>query len=155
MGQEIEIKNGIVPLLTKSLPPHELDKHRANVCVVMETMVRKHDKFGWDQMNAGMRQMIREDWLAALSDYPVGEVRGACRLHTQEAPNKVPNEGHIKAIIVRERGKALAAAPRLATASKPLNKPTAEERKRSADYAARAGFSGPKRFTDTPKENTQ
>ena len=24
-------------------------------------------------------------------------------MHTQEAPNKVPNEGHIKAIIVRER----------------------------------------------------
>lgn len=92
-----------VPSLTKSLPPHELDKHRAAVCLVMEVMVRKHDKFGWDQMNAGMRQMIREDWLAALSDYPVQEVREACRMHTQEAPNKVPNEGHIKAIIVRER----------------------------------------------------
>ena len=78
----------------------------------MEVMVRKHDKFGWDQMNAGMRQMIREDWLACLSDYPVAEVRTACRLHTQEAPSKVPNEGHIKAIILRERAKVVAAAPK-------------------------------------------
>ena len=97
------------PLLTKSLPPQELDRHRADVCVVMESMVRKHDKFGWDQMNAGMRQMIREDWLAALSDYGVGELRTACRTHTQEMPNKVPNEGHIKAIILRHRSKAVAA----------------------------------------------
>lgn len=75
-------------------------------------MVRKHDKFGWDQMNSGMRQMIREDWLAALSPYPVDECRAACRIHTQEAPNKVPNEGHIKAIILRERAKAVAAQPK-------------------------------------------
>jgi len=92
----------------KSLPQHELDKHRANVCVVMEVLVRKHDKFGWDQMNAGMRQMIREDWLAALAEYPVDEVRSACRQHTQDAPNRVPNEGHIKAIILKVR-----AGPRL------------------------------------------
>lgn len=78
----------------------------------MEVMVRKHDKFGWDQMNAGMRQMIREDWLSALSDYPVDEVRNACRMHTQEMPNKVPNEGHIKAILLRERRHAVAAQPK-------------------------------------------
>jgi len=99
-------------LLTKSLPQHELDKHRANVCLVMEVMVRKHDKFGWDQMNAGMRQMIREDWLHALADYPVDEVRTACRIHTQEQPGKVPNEGHIKAIILRQRAKVVAALPK-------------------------------------------
>ena len=69
----------------------------------METLVRKHDKFGWDQMNIGMRQMIREDWLAALAEYSVEEVRAACRQHTIDAPNKVPNEGHIKAIIVKGR----------------------------------------------------
>jgi|TARA_R110000850_G_scaffold20074_1_gene60018 hypothetical protein len=74
----------------------------------MEVMVRKHDKFGWDRMSGDMRQMIREDWLLALSPYPVDECRNACRIHTQEAPNKVPNEGHIKAIILREREKLVA-----------------------------------------------
>jgi hypothetical protein len=107
-----EQTSAIKPLLTKSLPPQELDKHRADVCLVLEIMVRKHDKFGWDQMNAGMRQMIREDWLLALSPYPVDECRAACRIHTQDQPNKVPNEGHIKAIILRERAKAVAAQPK-------------------------------------------
>tara|TARA_R110000744_G_scaffold289502_3_gene400406 strand:- start:5466 stop:5804 length:339 start_codon:yes stop_codon:yes gene_type:complete len=78
----------------------------------MEAMVRKHDKFGWDRMNGGMRQMIREDWLFALSPYPVDECRHACRMHTQEAKNTVPNEGHIKAIILRERQKLVASQPK-------------------------------------------
>jgi len=130
-------------LLTKSLPPQELDKHRADVCLVMEVMVRKHDKFGWDQMNAGMRQMIREDWLAVLSDYPVDEVRGACRLHTQEQPNKVPNEGHIKAIIVRERGKVLAAMPKARPVEVERVEPSAEEKARIAAMVSE--FAGSKR----------
>lgn len=126
-------------MLTKSLPPHALDKHRADVCLVMEVMVRKHDKFGWDQMNAGMRQMIREDWLAVLSDYPVDEVRGACRLHTQEQPNKVPNEGHIKAIIVRERGKVLAAMPKAQPVEVERVEPSADEKARVAAMVAELG----------------
>jgi hypothetical protein len=69
----------------------------------MEAMVRKHDKFGWDRMNPGMRQIIREDWLAALADYPIEEVRAACRQHTTDTPDKVPNEGHIRAQIIKAR----------------------------------------------------
>lgn len=148
MGQEIQIRKEIAPLLTKSLPPHELDKHRADVCLVMEVMVRKHDKFGWDQMNAGMRKMIREDWLAVLSDYPVDEVRAACRLHTQEAPNKVPNEGYIKAIIVRERAKLIAARPKPVAVEPVRREPTAEEKARVAQMMREAGFA-PKRFGRT------
>ena len=145
--------NGIKPLLTKSLPQQELDKHRADVCVVMETMVRKHDKFGWDQMNAGMRQMIREDWLDALADYPVSEVRGACRLHTLEAPNKVPNEGHIKAVILRERAKAVASQP------KPIDPPAAakatrEQRAKGDDILAAAGFATQRANPQTQGEQT-
>lgn len=110
--QVARLPNGLMPLLTKSLQPHDLDNHRAAVCLIMETMVRKHDKFGWDQMNAGMRKMIREDWLAALADYPVGEVRTACRKHTQELPNKVPNEGHILSQIINARRVFLASQPK-------------------------------------------
>jgi len=128
-------------LLTKSLPPQELDKHRADVCLVMEVMVRKHDKFGWDQMNAGMRQMIREDWLACLADYPVDEVRTACRLHTQEMPSKVPNEGHIKVIILRERSKVIAATPKPAPVDQVREEPTAAEKARVAAMVAELGAS--------------
>ena len=143
MTHAIENKsNGIAPLLTKSLPQHELDKHRADVCLVMEVMVRKHDKFGWDRMNSGMRQMIREDWLAALSDYPVKEMREACRLHTLETPNTVPNEGHIKAIILRERARVIAAQPKPAPVEQPRQRGSKEEANR---ILAEAGFA-PKRM---------
>lgn len=135
---------GIKPLLTKSLPPHELDKHRANVCVVMEMMVRKYDKFGWDQMNAGMRQMIREDWLAALADYPVEEVRAACRQHTADMPNKVPNEGHIKAQILRARRDLLASLPKPVEPRVERRAPNAEQKAEAdalvAQFAKRRGM---------------
>lgn len=145
MGQEIAIKNGITPLLTKSLTPQELDKHRADLCLVMEVMVRKYDKFGWDRMADGMRKLIRLDWLDALQDYPLDEVRNACRIHTLEAPNKVPNEGHIKAIINRERAKVIAAQPRPAEVEPMRAKPTPEEKARVAQLMTDAGFA-PKRF---------
>lgn len=145
MGQEIAIKNGITPLLTKSLTPQELDDHRADLCLVMEVMVRKYDKFGWDRMADGMRKLIRLDWLDALQDYPLDEVRTACRIHTQEAPNKVPNEGHIKAIINRERAKVIAAQPRPTEVIRVPAKPTPEEKARVTQMMADAGYT-PKRF---------
>lgn len=65
--------------------------------------MRKYDKFGWDRLPEGMRKMIRQDWLHALSDYSVDDVRAACRKHTLEMPNKVPNEGHILEQIIKAR----------------------------------------------------
>ena len=134
--------NGLTPLLTKSLPPHELDDHRADVCVVMEMMVRKYDKFGWDQMNKGMRQMIREDWLDALADYPVAEVRAACRQHTIDMPNKTPNEGHIKAQIIKARAAFLAKVDRPKADTSPVERVSAE---RADEILREVGFA-PKRF---------
>ena len=121
-------------MLTKSLQPHALDKHRADVCVVMEMMVRKYDKFGWDQMNSGMRQMVREDWLFALADYPVDEVRAACRQHTIDMPSKVPNEGHIKAQILKARAKIVT---RIDRPDPPKNFATPEAKARADEIMAR------------------
>lgn len=130
-------------MLTKSLQPHALDRHRADVCIVMEAMVRKHDKFGWDQMNAGMRQMVREDWLAALADFPVEEVRAACRQHTIDAPDRVPNEGHIRAQIMKARSRIVAAMPRQ-TAEEPERQRVTKER--AAKIMAEAHMAGVKRM---------
>jgi hypothetical protein len=128
--------NGITPLLTKSLTPSELCKHQGDLCLVMEVMIRKYDKFGWDRMQDGMRKLIRMDWLDALQDYPLDEVRRACRLHTLEMPNKVPNEGHIKGIIVRERGKVVAALPKPVVFEEPREEPSAEAKARVAAMTA-------------------
>lgn len=95
---------------------------------MMEAMISKHDKFGWNQMNAGIRKMIREDWLAALQVFPLEEVRQACRMHTQEEPNKVPNEGHIKSLILRERAKVVRSQPKPVELEQRRSKLTDEQR---------------------------
>lgn len=102
--------------------------------------MRKYDKFGWDRMDEAMRRLIRIDWLAALQDYPLDEVREACRLHTIEQPNKVPNEGHIRAIVVRERGKVVAAAPKNTPREEEKPPRSDEEKARVAQMVAEAGF---------------
>lgn len=138
MGREVSINQSVPALLTKSLTQQELDKHRADLCLVMEVMVRKYDKFGWDRMEDGMRKLIRMDWLEALQDYPLNEVREACRIHTVEQPNKVPNEGHIKAIVLRERAKQVAALPKPVEPERP--RATPEQRAKANDILAQAGF---------------
>ena len=140
-------RNGLTPLLTKSLTPSALDKHCANVCTIMEVMVRKYDKFGWDRLPEGMRKMIRQDWLHALSDYSVSEVRAACRKHTIEMPNKVPNEGHILEQIIKARNfKASMNKPAESPASayRPPEPPKVD--REAADEILRAAGYKPKRM---------
>ena len=44
--------------------------------------------------------------LDVLGDYPLAEVKAACRQAILTAPSKLPNEGHILQIIKAERHKA-------------------------------------------------
>ncbi|KZY51014.1 hypothetical protein A3734_06540 [Sulfitobacter sp. HI0054] len=104
----------------------------------MEAMMVKHDKFGWDRLDAPLRKMIRMDWMDALQDYPLDEVRAACRQHTIEQPRKVPNEGDIKAIILRNRAKVVAALPKPVEPAKP--RATAEQRARADEIIRAAGL---------------
>lgn len=118
----------------------------------LEVLSKKVDRFGWERDRgtpAQDRQLL--DWMDALHDFPLSEVQAACKIAIQENPNKCPNEGHVRKIIVRERGKVVAALPKPSPAEPRKPAPTAEERARMADYAARAGFSGPKRF-DAPSQ---
>lgn len=52
------------------------------------------------------------DWMDALQDYGLAEVQRACRQAIEANPNKCPNEGHVKGIIIRNRGKELQALPK-------------------------------------------
>ena len=132
------LTNGLTPLLSKSLSLHELDKHRAQLGLLMEVQVKKTDKFGWDRMSDFERNEIRRDWMDALQDYPLDEVRAACRQAILDKPNKTPNEGHVRACIQRRRAEVVAANRRPEPVAP---RPERVSPERAAEIMGLAGFS--------------
>ena len=98
--------------LTKSLSPQELDNHRAQVGLRLEVLVRKTDKFGWDRMDPAVRTILRKDWMDALQDFTLPEIDDACRAAVLASPDKCPNEGHVRALILKDRAAIRAALPK-------------------------------------------
>lgn len=68
-----------------------------------EVTYRKHDKFGWDQMDTAIRTMIRKDWMDALAPYPIDEIDAARKQATIRNPRKIPNEGDVRGLIIENR----------------------------------------------------
>ncbi len=62
----------------------------------LEVMAKKMDRFGWERdRGTAAHDRVVADWMNALSDYPLDEVKEACRRHVQDRPNTMPHEGHI------------------------------------------------------------
>lgn len=80
------------------------------VAVELEVLAKKFDRFGWerDRGSAAHDRMLI-DWMNALQDFPLGEVQAACQAAVLANPNKMPNEGHVRAEIMKAR----AVRPRL------------------------------------------
>ena len=79
----------------------------------LEVLSKKVDRFGWDRDRgtpAHDRQML--DWMDALHDFELSEVKAACGEAIIARPNKCPNEGHIREIIMRNRGKVMSLIPK-------------------------------------------
>lgn len=76
----------------------------------LEVLAKKYDRFGWgrDHGTAAQDRLIM-DWINALQDFPLSEVQAACRAHVEENPKAMPNEGHIKALILKARAASVAA----------------------------------------------
>jgi hypothetical protein len=107
MGTEISTANGVTPLLSKSLGSRDFQQHRATVAFELEVLARKQDRFGWERDRGTPAQdRLIVDWMDVLGDYPLVEVKAACRQAILTAPSKLPNEGHILQIIQAERHKA-------------------------------------------------
>lgn len=112
--------NGLTLPLSKSLALPDLAKHRAMVAVELEVLAKKLDRFGWERdRNSPAHDRMLIDWMDALQDYPLDEIRAACREAVRARPNQMPNEGHILAEIMKAR----AAFVQL---HKPLPKPEPE-----------------------------
>ena len=129
---------GLILPLSKSLGSRDLAQHRAVVAVELEVLAKKLDRFGWERdRNSPAHDRTLLDWMDALQDFPIDEIRAACRAAVIDNPNKMPNEGHVVAQIMAARAKAVAARKRAAPPmEEPRPQPTPEERARVSEYAA-------------------
>ena len=129
---------GLILPLSKSLGSLDLAKHRAVVAVELEVLAKKLDRFGWVRdRNSPAHDRTLIDWMDALQDFPIDEIRAACRAAVIDNPNKMPNEGHVVAQIMAARARAVAARKRAAPPQEqPRPELTPEDRARRAAHAA-------------------
>lgn len=136
--------NGLTLPLSKSLGSQELAQHRAMVAVELEVLAKKLDRFGWERdRNSPAHDRLVVDWMDALQDYPLDEIRAACRAAVMDRPNSMPNEGHIIAKIMDARAAFVRTARKPEPAEPPREKISAD---RAAEILAEVGFK-PKTFT--------
>lgn len=88
-----------------------------------------------------LEQFEMDDWMEALEDWPVYEVRDALRAWVINNPSRRPNYGDIRAILNKRRGQQWAGQkPQL---KEPVRKPVSADR--AAEIMAANGYS-PRRF---------
>jgi hypothetical protein len=113
------------------------------VALELEVMAKKLDRFGWDRdRGSAAHDRLVMDWMDALQDYPLPEVRAACKAAVLANPNRMPNEGHVVAQIMAGRQRYLTVNPPRRDAE-PERKPVDKEA--AARILAAAGFR-PKRM---------
>ena len=118
--------------MTKSLSPQGLDHHRAALGIELEVTSAKVDRFGWGKMPDALRIRLRQDWMDALQDFTIDEVRAACREALAESPRDACNEEKIKALVIADRARRLAAIPKPSAPDLTDRRPDAETRARQA-----------------------
>ena len=133
-------RTGLILPLSRFLASQDLDKHRAMVAVELEVMAKKMDRFGWDRdRGSAAHDRLVIDWMDALQDYPLDEVKAACREWVLASPRKMPNEGDIVGLIQASRRKVVEARPQRSDPAQD----DARERvsaDRAAEIMAQAGF---------------
>jgi hypothetical protein len=113
------------------------------VAVELEVLAKKMDRFGWERdRNSPAHDRLVIDWMDALQDYPLDEIRAACREAVKARPNAMPNEGHILAKIMEARAVFVRMAPKPELHEPPREVISAE---RAAEIMADVGFRA-KRF---------
>jgi hypothetical protein len=130
-------RTGLTLPLSRSLASQDLAKHRALVALEMEVIAKKHDRFGWERdRGSAAHDRILLDWMDALQDFPIEEVRAACRQAVIDNPSKTPNEGHVRAQIMAERARVVARNRRPSAVEPPQN----WTREESEAYQARVAL---------------
>jgi hypothetical protein len=123
-----------------------LAKHKATLALELEVLAKKFDRFGWDRdRGTSAQDRLVMDWMDALQDYPLDEVKAACRRAVIERPDKMPNEGHILALIQTKR--RLTAKPMPVAPVQEPPKPRRVSPEAAAQIMARAGYK-PRQFSE-------
>lgn len=131
-------QNGLILPLSKSLDSQGLAQHRAMVAVELEVLAKKMDRFGWERdRNSPAHDRIIVDWMDALQDFPLDEVRAACREAVRERPNSMPNEGHIVGQIMKARADFVRLHKPIPKQEPKKDLPTPERRAEMVAYAQR------------------
>lgn len=113
------------------------------VGVELEVLAKKFDRFGWDRDRGSLaHDRTLADWMDALQDYPLSEVKAACRAAVLRNPNKMPNEGHVRAEIMKARAEIVSKLPVIEASEEPEPRVTKEQAERILEEA---GFK-PRRF---------
>ena len=136
---------GLTLPLKTFLGSQALAQHRAMVSIELEVLAKKFDRFGWDRDRGSMAQdRLISDWMDALQDFPLDEVRAACKAAVLSDPKNMPNEGHIVAKIMAARAQFVASHKRLAPPTvdaRPMDVGDAERARRAALAAELLGGS--------------
>ena len=132
-----DARTGLTLPLSRSLASQDLAKHRAMVALELEVMAKKMDRFGWDRdRGSAAHDRLLTDWMDALHDFPLEEIKGACRKWVADNPRRMPNEGDIRRVILAERQKVVDMLPKPEPV--PERKPVTAEA--AQEILAKAGF---------------
>ena len=96
-------------------------------------------KFGWGDLAMTKKAMILKDWMDALSQFSIDDIDEARREFTKTRPDKIPNEGHIRELIMSNRSKASRRGIPKHAEPEPKERVTQEA---ADDILAKAGFGG-------------
>ena len=113
-----------------------------------EVLAKTVDRFGWDRdKGTPVHDRMVENFIEALSNFPLDEIKAAIKAAVIDRPNHMPNEGHIVGQIQKARAVRVAAYQRqLPQHEEPAVKyktGTEESRKAFADSLLSGAFRFP------------
>lgn len=111
------------------------------VALELEVLAHKLDRFGWDRMSEAVKDRLISDWIEALQDYRLPEIRTAIR-NLLSAGARNPNEQQVRQQIANDRAAELARFPRQLEVEPERERVSAEA---AQAILAEAGFA-PNRF---------
>lgn len=138
-------------LLSQSLAPQELDKHRAWIGVRIEVMLHGY----WKDTPSGLvKDGIMRQWMNALHNFTQEEIDKACSEYVLSNPRRKPNEGHIRELIMQnKRGGKYALPPSVGrNFTEERIQATAEQRQAITEDVNFSGVVQVKSFNSPPKE---
>ena len=138
---------GLILPLSRSLDSRALAQHQAMIAFELEVLAKKTDRFGWERdRNSPAHDRLVMDWIIALQDFPLDEVRAACKAAVLSDPKNMPNEWHIVAKVMAARAQFVASHKRIAPPkvdARPMDVGDAERARRAALAAELLGSAKP------------